>query len=383
MTQTPDFVNDSLDQDESGAAVVENAPTQDSDPLEDPFKLEEAVEAAGEDIQINLDAFGADSDESEADEDDISINLDLFADEEDETEPEVEIDLSFGEDEPEEAPEPEISFSFAPDESASDAQVAQSIEAQSIEAQSMEAQQSLVEAIEEAADTESVAANLFAEDETPEETVEPMSSELEDAVEEAMWELHQELLVQDGEWYAVHTYSGMENRVKQNIEARKQSMLGGDDIYEVVVPTEQAVEIRGGQKKQVTKTVLPGYCLVRMDLTDDSWSVVRHTPSVTGFVGYGNTPVALELEEVENMLRPSIVAKVGASQQVSAPKKPKKVEVVDYALGDSVVVTDGPFATMHATITEINTNTQRLKVLVEVFGRETPVDLDFAQVQKA
>jgi transcriptional antiterminator NusG len=184
-----------------------------------------------------------------------------------------------------------------------------------------------------------------------------------------------------GEWYVVHTYSGMENKVRQNLENRVSSLNMEDYIYEIVVPTEEVTEIRNGQRKTVKRTTLPGYVLVRMDLTDESWSTVRHTPSVTGFVGHSNNPVPLNLDEVEKMLAPGVLAAAAATREAPARKK-KKVEVADFAPGDSVMVIDGPFAGVHATITEINANAQRLKALVEILGRETPVDLTFSQIQK-
>ena len=179
----------------------------------------------------------------------------------------------------------------------------------------------------------------------------------------------------------MHTYSGMENRVLQNLENRVSSLNMEDFIYEIIVPTEEVTEIRNGQRKQIKRTVLPGYVLVRMDLTDESWSTVRHTPSVTGFVGHSNSPVPLSLEEVEKMLAPAVVAAANAASDTPSRRK-KKVEVADFAVGDSVMVVDGPFAGVHATITEINVNNQRLKALVEILGRETPVDLTFPQIQK-
>lgn len=200
------------------------------------------------------------------------------------------------------------------------------------------------------------------------------------ALERALEELRAELRSKPGEWYVVHTYSGMENRVKQNIDARVVTLNMEDYIYETLVPTEDAVEIRNGQKKNVTRTFMPGYVLVRMDLTDESWAAVRHTPSVTGFVGHANKPVPLGLDEVEGMLTPSVQAKVAAAGQ--APRRRKKVEVVDYQVGDSVTVVDGPFAGVHATLTEINPHNQRVKAMVEILGRETPVDLTFPQIQK-
>ncbi len=203
-----------------------------------------------------------------------------------------------------------------------------------------------------------------------------------DAGAAALETFRTELRSKLGDWYVVHTYSGMENRVLQNLENRVSSLNMEDYIYEIVVPTEEVTEIRNGQRKQVRRTVLPGYVLVRMDLTDESWSTVRHTPSVTGFVGHSNSPVPLSLDEVEKMLAPSVVAAATAGAETPSSRRKKKVEVADFAVGDSVMVVDGPFAGVHATITEINVNNQRLKALVEILGRETPVDLTFPQIQK-
>ena len=220
------------------------------------------------------------------------------------------------------------------------------------------------------------------------EEPEPAASEADDedesdpTLEAALEVLREELRTNIGDWYVVHTYSGMENRVKQNLDARVQTLNMEHYIFESIVPTEEVVEIRNGARKTVTRTVLPGYVLVRMDLTEESWAAVRHTPSVTGFVGHANQPVPLSLDEVEKMLTPAIVAKVAAATTGSTPRTRKKAEVVDFAIGDSVQVVDGPFAGVHATITEINVNTQRLKALVEILGRETPVDLTFPQIQK-
>jgi transcriptional antiterminator NusG len=220
---------------------------------------------------------------------------------------------------------------------------------------------------------------------TVEEELESAEAEQEaeesDAGQDALEAFRAELRAKPGDWYVVHTYSGMENRVLQNLENRVSSLNMEDYIYEIIVPTEEVTEIRNGQRKQVKRTVLPGYVLVRMDLTDESWSTVRHTPSVTGFVGHSNSPVPLSLDEVEKMLAPAVVAAATASSEGPTRRK-KKVEVADFAVGDSVMVVDGPFAGVHATITEINVNNQRLKALVEILGRETPVDLTFPQIQK-
>jgi transcriptional antiterminator NusG len=213
------------------------------------------------------------------------------------------------------------------------------------------------------------------------ETAEVEPEEESDAGHDALEAFRADLRAKPGDWYVVHTYSGMENRVLQNLENRVSSLNMEDYIYEIIVPTEEVTEIRNGQRKQVKRTVLPGYVLVRMDLTDESWSTVRHTPSVTGFVGHSNSPVPLSLDEVEKMLAPAVVAAATASSDSPARRK-KKVEVADFTVGDSVMVVDGPFAGVHATITEINVNNQRLKALVEILGRETPVDLTFPQIQK-
>ncbi len=213
------------------------------------------------------------------------------------------------------------------------------------------------------------------------ETAEVEPEEESDAGHDALEAFRADLRAKPGDWYVVHTYSGMENRVLQNLENRVSSLNMEDYIYEIIVPTEEVTEIRNGQRKQVKRTVLPGYVLVRMDLTDESWSTVRHTPSVTGFVGHSNSPVPLSLDEVEKMLAPAVVAAATASSD-SPTRRKKKVEVADFTVGDSVMVVDGPFAGVHATITEINVNNQRLKALVEILGRETPVDLTFPQIQK-
>jgi transcription termination/antitermination protein NusG len=219
------------------------------------------------------------------------------------------------------------------------------------------------------------------EPEVEDEDAESEDSDEVDPADEALAKFHEELHSKFGDWYVVHTYSGMENRVLQNLENRVSSLNMEDFIFEIVVPTEEVTEIRNGQRKQIKRTVLPGYVLVRMDLTDESWSTVRHTPSVTGFVGHSNQPVPLSLDEVEKMLAPSVAAAASAASD-SPNRRKKKVEVADFTAGDSVMVVDGPFAGVHATITEINANAQRLKAMIEILGRETPVDLTFAQIQK-
>ena len=220
-------------------------------------------------------------------------------------------------------------------------------------------------------------------------TDEPTAEVADEPASDPMEEFRTALREKEGDWFVVHTYSGMENRVKANLENRITSLNMEHFIHEVIVPTEEVAEIKNGQRKLVKRTVLPGYVLVRMDLTDESWSAVRHTPSVTGFVGHSHQPVPLSLDEVENMLAPAVQAQAeaaatpesagGAPTQAAARQQ---VAVADFDVSDSVMVVDGPFATLHATITEINAEAQRVKALVEIFGRETPVELSFTQIQK-
>ena len=177
-----------------------------------------------------------------------------------------------------------------------------------------------------------------------------------------------------GEWYVVHSYAGYENRVKANLESRTQSLNMEDYIFQIEVPVHQVIEIKGGKRQQVSEKVLPGYILVRMELTDESWAVVRNTPGVTGFVGLSSRPSPLSLSEVASLLAPE--------PEETAAKAEVTRAAVEFAVGESVTVMDGPFATLPATVNEINSDTQKLKVLVSIFGRETPVELSFDQVSK-
>lgn len=250
-------------------------------------------------------------------------------------------------------------------------------------------------AVDDAVEVEDVT-DASAEDDADEASAEDEASASDETEDESGDEpddndpleaFRRELWAKPGDWFVVHTYSGMEKRVKHNLENRIISLNMEDYIHEIVVPTEEVAEIKNGQRKMVTRTVLPGYVLVRMDLTDESWSAVRHTPSVTGFVGHSHQPVPLSMSEVEDMLAPAVVAvaeaEAAASGEKGASTTPRKpVEVADFDVSDSVMVVDGPFATLHATITEINAESQRVKALVEIFGRETPVELSFSQIQK-
>ncbi len=198
----------------------------------------------------------------------------------------------------------------------------------------------------------------------------------EDSHTDPIQEFKSELRALPGDWYVVHSYAGYENRVRTNLESRTQSLNMEDFIFQIEVPTHEVIEVKSGKRQQVQEKVLPGYILVRMDLTDESWAAVRNTPGVTGFVGLSSRPSPLSLDEVANLLAP-----------VPEEKAAKKAETmraaaVDFEVGQSVTVMDGPFATLPATVSEINPDTQKLKVLVSIFGRETPVELSFDQVSK-
>lgn len=191
-------------------------------------------------------------------------------------------------------------------------------------------------------------------------------------------ELRQSLRFAPGDWYVVHSYAGYENKVKTNLETRISSLDMEDYIFQVEVPTRDEVEVKNGKRVQVQSKVFPGYILVRMDLTPESYSCVRNTPGVTGFVGAtdrADQPAPLSLDEVVKWLAPE-------AEPAARKKAPVEVKVLDFAVGDSVTVTDGAFASLPATISEINPDQQKLKVLVSIFGRETPVELNFSQVAK-
>lgn len=199
--------------------------------------------------------------------------------------------------------------------------------------------------------------------------------------------LKAELRTKPGDWYVIHSYAGYENKVKANLETRVQNLDVGDYIFQVEVPTEEVTEIKNGQRKQVNRKVLPGYILVRMDLTDESWSAVRNTPGVTGFVGATSRPSPLSLDDVVKFLLPQGAAKKPAKGAAAAATTAeggleRPTVEVDYEVGESVTVMDGPFASLPASISEVNAEQQKLKVLVSIFGRETPVELTFNQVSK-
>ena len=215
------------------------------------------------------------------------------------------------------------------------------------------------------------------------------SAEVADEDEDPAVALKKELRLKPGEWYVIHSYAGYENKVKANLETRVQNLDVGDYIFQVEVPTEEVTEIKNGQRKQVNRKVLPGYILVRMELNDESWGAVRNTPGVTGFVGMTSKPSPLSLNEVLQFLMPRTEAKKPAASRGAAAEgveaaaaAASNVIEVDFEVGESVTVMDGPFATLPASISEINAEQRKLKVLVSIFGRETPVELAFNQVEK-
>ncbi|GLZ30560.1 transcription termination/antitermination protein NusG [Lentzea sp. NBRC 105346] len=228
----------------------------------------------------------------------------------------------------------------------------------------------------ESEDTDSLAVDETSEDEAPVDET-PIDAEIADPAEE----MRQALRHAPGDWYVVHSYAGYENKVKTNLETRIHTLDMEDFIFQVEVPTEEVTEIKNGQRKQVQRKVLPGYILVRMELTDASWSAVRNTPGVTGFVGATSKPSPLTIDEVLKFLLPQTEQKPAEGKKATTAA-PKPTIEVDFEVGESVTVMDGPFATLPATISEVNADGQKLKVLVSIFGRETPVELSFSQVSK-
>ncbi|MFE5794703.1 transcription termination/antitermination protein NusG [Streptomyces sp. NPDC056503] len=240
-------------------------------------------------------------------------------------------------------------------------------------------------------DEESADADEDADDSEDDEAAEAEVEETEEEAEPAapvdpVAALREELRTLPGEWYVIHTYAGYEKRVKANLEQRAVSLNVEDFIYQAEVPEEEIVQIKGGERKNVKQNKLPGYVLVRMDLTNESWGVVRNTPGVTGFVGNAYDPYPLTLDEIVKMLAPEAEEKAAReaaeAEGKPAPARKLEVQVLDFEVGDSVTVTDGPFATLQATINEINPDSKKVKGLVEIFGRETPVELSFDQIQK-
>jgi transcriptional antiterminator NusG len=245
---------------------------------------------------------------------------------------------------------------------------------ESVEAEETDVEATDLEAaVDEATDDEATDAES-ADNEATEDEAAAVEAPSED---DALAEFMREMRMQPGDWYVIHSYAGYENRVKTNLESRITSLNMEDYIFQIEVPTHLVTEIKSGKKQVVNEKVLPGYILVRMELTDESWAVVRNTPGVTGFVGLSSKPSPLPLGEVASLLAPAPAEGSPAAQARDA----KKVSP-EYEVGESVTVMDGPFATLPATVNEVNSVTQKLKVLVSIFGRETPVELSFDQVSK-
>ncbi|MEV0746234.1 transcription termination/antitermination protein NusG [Streptomyces sp. NBC_01220] len=247
--------------------------------------------------------------------------------------------------------------------------------------------------VEDAAEADDEAPGAEAgddEDESPEDAEAADEADEEEAEPaepvDAVTALREELRTLPGEWYVIHTYAGYEKRVKANLEQRAVSLNVEEFVYQAEVPEEEIVQIKNGERKNVRQNKLPGYVLVRMDLTNESWGVVRNTPGVTGFVGNAYDPYPLTLDEIVKMLAPEAEEKAAReaaeAEGKPAPSRKVEVQVLDFEVGDSVTVTDGPFATLQATINEINADSKKVKGLVEIFGRETPVELSFDQIQK-
>lgn len=341
--------------------AVENEVNAEANPTDE---LVEGDEAQAEAAQALVDDGEMTEAGTSVDSDD-DIEIDLSDDDDDAVDSDGDISLNFGDDDDDPAAASEQAKADASEESE----------------KSEDSEINLNFGSDDDSAEDEVSLNFGEDDESAEDEDEAPAGD-EAALEKAMEDLRLDLRSKPGDWYVIHTYSGMEKRVKQNLEQRATSLNMEDYIFDVRVPTEEVTEIRNGNKKTVTRTVLPGYVLVCMDLTDESWATVRHTPSVTGFVGHATAPVPLGLDEVERMLAPAVQAEVAAASAGAVKPQKKKIEVADFAVGDSVMVTDGPFAGVHASITEINANSQRLKALVEILGRETPVDLTFSQIEK-
>lgn len=239
-------------------------------------------------------------------------------------------------------------------------------------------------AIEESAD-EAVAEEREVATEVAEAALDAVAVEIveDEAEEDPVAAFREQMRISPGDWYVIHSYAGYENKVKGNIETRISTLNMEDFIFQVEVPMEEVTEIKSGVRKLVRRNKFPGYVLVRMDLTDESWGVIRHTPGVTGFVGHGHQPAPLSLDEVVGILAPAPEKKPAAAGATSGGGvAAAPVVEIDFAVGDSVTVVDGPFATLHATISEINIEAQKVTGLVEIFGRETPVELAFSQISK-
>ncbi|MSY38002.1 MAG: transcription termination/antitermination protein NusG [Actinobacteria bacterium] len=247
-------------------------------------------------------------------------------------------------------------------------------------------EETIVDLLEPALDAETdvvLDAAVEVAQETAMETIDETGAAIEEEEIDPVEAFREQMRRAPGDWYVIHSYAGYENKVKQNLETRTQSLNMEEYIFQVEVPIEEVTEIKSGVRKLVKRNKFPGYVLVRCELTDESWGVVRHTPGVTGFVGHGHQPSPLSVDEVTAILAPVPEKKAGAASGGSgggavASSAPQME--IDFSVGDSVTVVDGPFATLHATISEINIEAQKVTGLVEIFGRETPIERAFNQV---
>ncbi|MFJ8249130.1 transcription termination/antitermination protein NusG [Streptomyces sp. NPDC094466] len=288
------------------------------------------------------------------------------------------------------AVEPEAGASESAKDELDIVEAADSVDPDQAEAAGEPAEQAAVNVEAEESDEDAAEAAESVEEEAAEEEADDESADEEEAEPAAPVDpvaaLREELRTLPGEWYVIHTYAGYEKRVKANLEQRAVSLNVEEFVYQAEVPEEEIVQIKNGERKNVRQNKLPGYVLVRMDLTNESWGVVRNTPGVTGFVGNAYDPYPLTLDEIVKMLAPEAEEKAAReaaeAEGKPAPSRKVEVQVLDFEVGDSVTVTDGPFATLQATINEINADSKKVKGLVEIFGRETPVELSFDQIQK-
>jgi len=287
----------------------------------------------------------------------------------------TETELDKSQDAAAEVAEESEAVSAAPESDVTDEAVAADEDAETAEADDVEA--------EEGAGADDVEAEEGAgaeEGADAEEDTDVLAAAAAKADVDPAEEFKGKLRRQEGDWYVIHSYAGYENRVKANLETRIQTLDMEDYIFEIQVPMEEVVEIKNAQRKVINRVRIPGYVLVRMDLTDASWGAVRHTPGVTGFVGNAHNPVPLRLDEVFSMLAPVFEEE---QAEKGKPVKHAAAQVdVDFEVGESVIVKEGPFETLPATISEIKIDSQTLVVLVSIFERETPVTLAFNQVSK-
>ena len=255
-----------------------------------------------------------------------------------------------------------------------------------IERDDLEAALDAVEAVHEAEDAIAEEAADAVEADAPAEAAPAAAADADD--EDPYAQFRSEFRALGGKWYVIHSYAGYEKRVKQNVENRRLTQAGGDDLFQIEVPLEDTVEIKNGQRKLVTKVKVPGYVLIRMELNEDSWALVRHTPAVTGFVGNSVHPSPLRPSEAFELLKKWLyelpeeaAAKAAVKGSVAVRGKSKAVPITtDYKVGESIMIKDGSFAGLPGTISEIKPESGKLTVLVSLFERETPVELGFDQV---